>query len=221
MASCRNVTSYAYGFCVAQRGRSDAWSQEVHDRLLNALTVRERNLNGNVTIVVRWLLLHSKNMSGEDIAKMVKAHWMGTARLRWSEALSYLRGYLDGGGTWNMDMAGLADLCDLLERVEDTLPKRMQQLIFELLSHMEAVRARQSAAQTTATADGAAASASPDNLDLRALGDALTCDNLDAFPALDLSASISSVPTKPPSSPPCSDQEQEQRDSQEDGEVLV
>lgn len=214
MASCRNIVAFAHGFCAAQATlraslttSSEDWTDDVRREFLDALRLRERNMNGNVTIVVRWLVEHGERMTGQDIAKMLSLHWRSVHRLRWTEALSYLRGYLEGRGVWEMNVARVADLCDILERVEDTLPKRMQQLFFELLHFTETIRAKQASsvpATTPSEGEGKTNSASvppapsavpTDTLDLSGLRDALACDNVDAFPALSFPIAASSGAT--------------------------
>ena len=174
-----------YGFCRAQPDTE--WKEGMQDGLLKGLQLRERNMNGDVTVMVRWLLLHCKAMTFADVFKMTRAQWMSTARLRWTEALSFLRGYLDGGGNWILDTKGMSEFCDVLERVEDMLPGRMQQLFFELTAHEHASRklsSSQSGNDAPSPGDEEEHDDTEYTVDLSSLKEALMCDNIGSFPLL-------------------------------------
>lgn len=105
--------------------------ETMHAKIKSALDDVEKLTQGIVTVTVRWFMLNITKATSADILREFARSWMARPP-QFSEVVFFLRGAIELQETTVFGTSQLAIMMGELDRVDEGIPVRFQQLYFEL-----------------------------------------------------------------------------------------
>ena len=138
MGVCSEATAFIAGHVLLNDDQKKILTQAARETLAEELSRFETLAGGNLTIFLRWLVLNVEKCDAEVLLKETVQVWR-CRRPTYAEITQFLRGYFKLGGSSEFNIVQVRRLAAELDRVEDGLPMRFQQLFFELAGLQEAI----------------------------------------------------------------------------------